>query len=141
MDTIRSGTGRLATAEVEAERQRTKEQKEQKSAAEAAVRYASEAAALKRREQEEATQDLVDVGLECIVPSLKGDSLSLAQRALSHAHCRLGKVSRLKGRHDGRLVVTQQRVGAGARLANGMRVGVTLGRAPVQERVHGKTKK
>jgi hypothetical protein len=127
-----------ATAEVEAERHRAKEREEQKGAAEAAVRYASEAMALKQREQEEATQSLVDVGPECIVPSLKGDSLSLAQRALSHAHCRLGKVSRPKGRHDGRLVVTQQRVGADARLANGMRVGVTLGRVSLH---HGNAKK
>jgi hypothetical protein len=34
------------------------------------------------------------ITVQCVVPSLKGDSLARARRALLHAHCKLGKVSR-----------------------------------------------
>lgn len=75
----------------------------------------------------------------CVVPTLKGDSLSKAQRALSKAHCKLGKVTRPNKEHyHSRLLVTQQRVGAGVKLPSGTRVGVKLGRAVVQENAHAR---
>lgn len=89
---------------------------------------------LAREEREAAEAQAAESGfVECVIPSLKGDTLGRAQRLLSRAHCRLGEVSRPKG-HHGRLVVTQQRVSAGGKLPSGTRVGVTLGRAPLARR-------
>jgi hypothetical protein len=65
----------------------------------------------------------------CVVPSLKGDSLSKATHALSKAHCKLGKVTVPHGRHDGRLVVTRQRPNPGEKLAANTRVSVSMGPA------------
>ncbi len=77
---------------------------------------------------EEATTDSVDhVAPVCVVPSLKGDTLSAAQTAIDKAHCRLGKVARPKGHHDGQFVVTQQRVSVGGKLPSDTTIGVTLG--------------
>jgi hypothetical protein len=128
---IESGNeaARRHVMESEAEqRQKAKEQEEQR-AKEASVR-AGEEAALKRVEEEETAADAARAGAHvvptCVVPSLKGDSLSKAQRALGKALCRLGKVSRPE-RLRGSLVVIGQRVGAGRRLPSGTRVGVVLG--------------
>jgi hypothetical protein len=134
------GTAKVAaelTAKEQAER-KTKEQYEQEE------RQSQEAPlklVLEREEREaaeaEAAASTPSV-VECVVPSLRGDSLSKAQRALSKAHCKLGKVSKPEARHHGRLVVTQQRVGAGGKLPSGTRIGVTLGRAVVQENAHAR---
>ncbi len=64
--------------------------------------------------------------VRCVVPSLKGDSLGTAQKALSKAHCKLGKVSRPRT-HHGALVVTGQSPKNGKKLASGAAVAVTLG--------------
>jgi hypothetical protein len=64
----------------------------------------------------------------CVVPSLKGDSLSKARHALSKADCKLGKLTTPRNSSAGSLVVTHQRVAPGKKLAVGTRVGVTLGR-------------
>jgi hypothetical protein len=64
----------------------------------------------------------------CVVPSLKGDSLSKARRALSKAHCKLGKVTTPRGSSRAALVVTHQRTAPGKKLPAGARVDVTLGR-------------
>jgi hypothetical protein len=116
-------------ARAEAERQQHAHEHEEQLAKEDAVRYASEAAELKRREEEEATAQSADhaVPMPCIVPSLKGDTLQEAQRALNKAHCRLGSVTRRKGHDLDRLVVTQQRVGAGRKMPRSTPVGITLG--------------
>ena len=65
---------------------------------------------------------------ECVVPALKGDSLSKARRALSKAHCKLGKISKPR-KHRGALVVTAQSVRAGRKSAKGAGVSVKLGPA------------
>lgn len=120
--------GRIA-AKTEAERQQQSREHEEEKAKKSAARYAAEAAALEQREQEEtAAEAKVRVIPTCTVPSLKQDTLRRVRQALSKAHCRLGKVSRPKGRH-GQLVVTQQRVSAGEKLPGDTRVGVALGRA------------
>ncbi len=66
--------------------------------------------------------------VQCVVPSLRGDTLTRARRALSKAHCRLGKVREVRTR-KGTLVVAHQQSLPGERLASGARVGVTLGPA------------
>jgi hypothetical protein len=62
----------------------------------------------------------------CVVPSLKGDSLTAARRALGKAHCKLGKVSKLRGHHK-TLLVTSQSAKSGKTLADGAAIAVKLG--------------
>jgi hypothetical protein len=76
-----------------------------------------------RLEQEERESN----ARQCVVPSLKGDSLAKARSVLRKAHCRLGKVSRPGGRYQGDLVVIRQRIAHGRRLPNHTPVAVTLG--------------
>jgi beta-lactam-binding protein with PASTA domain len=64
--------------------------------------------------------------VQCVVPSLKGDSLGAAQNALRKSHCRLGKVSRPRT-HRGALVVIGQGARSGTSLAGGAAVAITLG--------------
>jgi hypothetical protein len=71
------------------------------------------------------------VTVHCVVPRLKGDSLTRARRALRAAHCSLGKVRR--SRHMEKLVVTAQQSPEGQTLPRGTAVGVKLGPAPASK--------
>jgi Divergent InlB B-repeat domain/PASTA domain len=72
----------------------------------------------------------------CVVPRLKGKSLKQAKRVLRHAHCKLGKVRRPKGRKGQRLVVRSSKPGAGSKLGAGAKVGVKLGPAKRKKHRH-----
>jgi hypothetical protein len=65
----------------------------------------------------------------CVVPALRGDTLTSARRILAKAHCRLGSVSRPRHGQTGRLVITRQDVSAGRRLSARTPIDVTLGLA------------
>jgi len=74
---------------------------------------------------------------QCRVPRLKGLTLRRAKGALSRAHCALGRVKRPRARRgvrarSGVLVVKRQSRRAGATLAEGTHVDVTLGPKPVR---------
>jgi hypothetical protein len=126
----------LDTAEAEAERRQTKEQEEQK-ASEAAVGQVAEvqalqrtlqedqAAAVRRREEEEHAA--------CIVPSLRGDTLSFARRALTEAHCRPGRIILSRRRH-GTLRVARQGAQPGERLAHEARIALWVAASSGGER-------
>jgi hypothetical protein len=114
-------------AEAEAARQAAREQKERQLREEDAARYAAELAALKRREEEEAPATAPPPAARCVVPRLKGDTLSVARSALAREHCRLGKVHWPRHRR-GSLRVLAQGVAHGHSLAAGSPVAVTLGR-------------
>jgi hypothetical protein len=65
----------------------------------------------------------------CVVPQLVGKTLAQAKRALAHAHCRLGKVTRPKARRGHKLpplVVKRSSPRAGSRHAAGAKVAITL---------------
>jgi beta-lactam-binding protein with PASTA domain len=64
------------------------------------------------------------------VPKLLGKTLGRARRLLAARHCRLGRVGRAYSSkvRKGRIVKQSQR--AGARLARGAKVNVTLSRGP-----------
>jgi hypothetical protein len=64
----------------------------------------------------------------CIVPSLKGDPLDRARRALGRAHCALGKVVRPRDGRGSALVVIGQNAQRGTTLPDGAHVGVALAR-------------
>ncbi len=66
---------------------------------------------------------------QCVVPALKGDTLTQSRRALRAAHCKLGHVT-WPPRGHGRHVVRHQSLRAGSKHAAGTAVAVTL--APVK---------
>ena len=114
--------------------QRAKEHEEQQ-AKEAAAQRAAEAEALKRHQEEQAEQafrereEREDKEAEhpaCLVPALKGDTLTAARHALAKAHCRLGAVHQ-PTHHHGTLRVSAQSAPAGEQLAGGARVKLWLG--------------
>jgi len=98
--------------------QREKEHAEEK-VKEAASHATEEAEALKRHEEEAAQRAVVHpkTSPACVVPNLKGDTLTVARRALTAAHCLLGIVHRPLRQH-GTLHVRRQSARAGERLAD-----------------------
>lgn len=120
-DAIRSGE---EEPKREAEREaKIRSEEEERTAHERAIREAGE------RAGEAAERARLARSLECVVPKLKGDSLTSARKALRKAHCKLGKIH-LSSEHDGRLVVTSQSAGASRRLAKDTAVAVTIGSPP-----------
>lgn len=66
----------------------------------------------------------------CVVPRLKGRSLTQAKRLLSHAHCALGKVRKPRARRGQKLIVASQSPRAGSSRPARTKVNVRLGPAP-----------
>jgi len=62
----------------------------------------------------------------CVVPSLKGRSLSAAKRSLRRAQCKLGKVTKPARATHGPLVVIRQGQPRGTKLPAGAPVAITL---------------
>ncbi len=65
----------------------------------------------------------------CVVPGLRGKGLKKAMKALKHAHCKLGKVRKPKGKKGhklGRLVVKSFSPAAGSTLPAGAKVNLKL---------------
>jgi hypothetical protein len=74
---------------------------------------------------------------KCVVPNLKGVSLSKAKRMLRSAHCAIGKVSKPKARKHhklDKLVVSKTTPGAAAKVAAGAKIGLKLRPAPKPKR-------
>lgn len=119
---------------LEEEREAKQKEEEERPAKEAAVRAAHEReiheageragreAAERERRAKQAAAAM------CHVPSLRGDSLDAARRALRKGHCNLGKVSKPR-KHHAPLVVRTQSIRAGRKLAKGAAVAVHLGPA------------
>lgn len=113
----------------EAEERPTKEAAE-RAAKERAIREAGERTgreAGERTGREAAERAALARSPRCVVPSLKGDSLTQARHALDRAHCRLGKLSEPR-RYHGSLVVVKQSVQNGRELAADASVALTLNR-------------
>lgn len=120
-----ASTGQLlAIAEREA-RERSEREAKEREEKEALERIPLSVVEAERQHREEAEAAAVArrrVAV-CVVPSLRGDTLSVANHALAKAHCRLGKVSRPR-HHHGKIVVTGQNPRPGETLQ--ARGGVTL---------------
>jgi Trypsin len=111
----------------EAAARTVQEAQAERAAKELKSREESEAIERAQREVEAREEQPAKTAAEhCVVPSLKGDSLDKARRALSKAHCKLGKVNRPRGSSGGSLVVRHQLTAPGRKLAAGSRVGVIL---------------
>jgi hypothetical protein len=105
--------------------------RKEQQAKEAAKAKAAEEAASKRRVEEERAHSNAPSNAptsNCVVPSVQGDTLSAARRAIARAHCRLGHVGRSR-RYRRALVVTRQNPRRGVRLNNGAAITLTLGPA------------
>jgi hypothetical protein len=66
---------------------------------------------------------------KCVVPKLKGKSLSRAKSALTRAHCKLGKVAKPKSK-KGPFVVKSSKPGAGTSLPADSKVNLKLAPKP-----------
>jgi hypothetical protein len=66
---------------------------------------------------------------QCVVPKLKGKTLSKAKSALTRAHCKLGKVAKPKTK-KGPLVIKSSKPGAGTTLPAGSKVNLKLAPKP-----------
>jgi hypothetical protein len=116
---------------LEAERQAKQKEAEERPAKEAAERATNERnirEAGERAGREAAEREASAHLAKCVVPSLKGDSLTQARRALGRAHCRLGKVFGPR-RYHGPLVIVRQSVRSGRELPADASVALTLKRA------------
>jgi hypothetical protein len=113
----------FAEAEARRREERATEAKQaeeaRRVALEAEEREAREAAARERREAEADHP-------ACIVPALKGDTLTEARSVLAKAHCRLGRLHRLARRH-GAARVLREGTRPGTHLGNGAPVALWLG--------------
>jgi hypothetical protein len=65
-------------------------------------------------------------GPPCVVPRLVGKTIAAAKRALEHAHCRVGKISRRHSRQIKRGHVIGSDPRAGSQRKNGARVRLTV---------------
>lgn len=77
----------------------------------------------------------------CVVPDLHHKTLAQAKKLLGRHHCALGRVTRPKQNHSGRLVVVKQSPRSGSRRPGGTPVALTLAyltrRVPVVPRFTG----
>jgi hypothetical protein len=97
------------------------QQRERNQASAQAAREAGERETLAR---ERAVMSLP--ASRCVVPRLRGDSLRTARRALSRAHCKLGRVEKpRKGR--GHVRVVRQGAPPGAQLHDNAVISIVLG--------------
>jgi hypothetical protein len=119
--TFREAQERRAAEKRLAEQQ----ERERREAAEAAERKRVEEAQAAARAQPTAKPQ-VSMLLRCVVPTLKGDTLRAARRAIISHHCRVGKIRRPR-HHRGALVVTAQSPKHGRKLADGAAIALTLG--------------
>lgn len=70
---------------------------------------------------------------KCTVPKLAGKTLGQAKKALTAAHCTLGKVTKPK-KKKGKLVVKSSKPGAGSVLAENSKVDLKLGPKPKKKK-------
>jgi subtilisin-like proprotein convertase family protein len=82
--------------------------------------------AQREREASEREQAVRRTPPPCVVPALGGHTLSAVKRLLTHARCRLGRLSAHRHRHKP-LVVVRQSVAKGRHLAGGSAIAIVLG--------------
>jgi hypothetical protein len=63
---------------------------------------------------------------KCVVPSLKGKTLASAEKAITKAHCSVGKIKKAKSSHVKKGRVVSQGAGPGKSLPSGTKVSVVI---------------
>ena len=66
--------------------------------------------------------------MRCLVPKLKGLTLRQLKKALAKAHCRLGKIKKVKAKKSDRGRVLAHTPKAGTKKPAGTRIVVMMGR-------------
>jgi beta-lactam-binding protein with PASTA domain len=66
--------------------------------------------------------------VRCVVPNVKGKTLTVAKRKIAAAHCRTGRVTRAKSKTVPKGKVISQTPRAGKRLAKGSKVNLVVSR-------------
>ncbi len=122
-------------AEQEAERRTKEKEAEEQKTRELSARPASEQ---EHTDEQPTAAPAPTKHPACRVPTLKGDTLTVARRALAQAHCRLGAVHHQPAHHHGTLHVSAQSAPAGEQLAGGARVMLTLGAKRASRRGKGR---
>ena len=118
--------GAQAVAEYQAKQRQTAKEQEEAQARATAARSAEEAALRQRvAEEQESSEPPAHPEQKCNVPALRGLTLSAARRALSKAHCRLGRIKGPPGHHSA-LVIVEQSPRRGKHLAAQAAVSVKL---------------
>jgi hypothetical protein len=125
---LREASEAPSIGEREAREHREAEERPAKEAAERAAKERESREAGERAGREAGERAAAERAPKCVVPRLKGDSLTQARRALSKAHCRVGKLTEPREYH-GPLVVVRQSIRRGSKLTSGTRVAMTLDRA------------
>jgi hypothetical protein len=124
----RSGEEAAAREAARRAKQTEAEERSAKEAAELAAKERESREAGERAGRELAERSAAaSRSLKCVVPRLAGDSLSEARRAITEAHCRLGKVHWPR-HHRGALIVVRENRKTGAAFAAGTRISITLAR-------------
>lgn len=128
-----NAVGEQISREAQEARARLQSEEERKATE---ARVAAEAAEIQRAKEQQEREAVARKSREeaavppaCVVPSLEDDMIVVARRALSKAHCRIGRVHRLgrRGRHGQKPRVLRQGVKAGTRLEHRARVSLWLG--------------
>lgn len=65
--------------------------------------------------------------IQCVVPRLKGKTLGAAKRAITRAHCRVGKIRHVASKPKSRARVLSQHPMPGTHLRRGSRVALAIG--------------
>jgi beta-lactam-binding protein with PASTA domain len=65
----------------------------------------------------------------CVVPRVKGKSLKATKRALTAAHCEVGKIRRVYSRTVKKGLVVSEKPPVGRKLQDGAKVALTLSKA------------
>jgi hypothetical protein len=63
---------------------------------------------------------------KCLVPALKGKTLAAAEKAITKAHCAVGKVKKVRSSHVKKGSVVSQGTAAGKSLPGGTKVGLEV---------------
>ena len=72
--------------------------------------------------------------VRCVVPRLRGKTLTAARAALARGHCRLGAVAKTYSATVRRGLIIRQRPATGTRMTRGTRVSVIVSRGPKRGR-------
>jgi hypothetical protein len=63
---------------------------------------------------------------KCVVPNVKGKKLAAAEKAITGAHCAVGKLKKARSKHVKKGSVISQSPGAGTSLSAGSKVGLVI---------------
>ncbi len=106
--------------------------------AQAAARHKAEEEALIKQGEEKAKQKAEAEAKQkatvvCKVPNVKGKKLAAAEKAITSAHCKVGKVKKANSKHVNKGSVISESPGAGKSLPSGTKVSLVVSNAAAKK--------